>query len=129
MRRLLACVLSLGLVVQGYASVRAMDAGCPMRAAAAAGSEAGMHHDMAGAQPHADDAANAGGAAHEDDCGDSGAAARHCGCVTGCQPASASMAPPLLPAALQWVLQPPARDAPAFRSHQSLRHWRPPAQT
>ena len=132
---MLACMLSLAVAAQGYASVRAMEAECPMQVAAAdppAGGHA-MHHmqgmegmDQGMAMEPAEDA---GEPAHPEDCGGSGAAAKHCGCVTGCQPASASMALPLVPASLPWMRQVPLDEAVSFRSHHSFRHWRPPAHT
>lgn len=159
-RWMLAVMLSLGVVVQGYASVQAMDAGCPMLGTPAAAPAAqnpgaamanshgsmhdahGMHamHDvgdraemggmadeMAGAMDHGHDAAAPTDPAHHDDCVDSGTVSKHCGCATGCQPASSSLAVTWMPSATPMAQRAPVADAPSFRSHDSFRHWRPPA--
>lgn len=150
---MLAVMLSLGVVVQGYASVQAMDAGCPMLGMAAAPAEQaptgtmatpqrsmhamhGMHgmgdmddmaHEMAGAMDHGDDLAALADPAHPDDCGDSGVPSKHCGCATGCQPATSSVAVTWMPSAAPMAQRAPVADAPSFRSYHSFRHWRPPA--
>lgn len=110
-------LLSLGVIVQGYAGVRVMAAGCPMlHAAAQAGGgmeHAGMHHP---GMDHATGSADAAG---------QGA---HCPRGVGCQstgPAitSAMLVPTSTPSAPQVLVAP----APSFRSHTPPLLARPPA--
>jgi uncharacterized protein involved in copper resistance len=117
MRLFVVCLLSLGVAVQGYAGVRAMDASCPMLQPAVA---------IAGHQDHA----TMDHAQMDHSRMDPGTPAhgKHCLHDVGCQPAGHAIASMLVVQALApAVMQMPAAPAPSFRSHIPALLARPPA--
>lgn len=129
-RALLACLLSLGIIVQGHASVRALEASCPMMHPAAAGS---FHADMSMSAHHAHvehGAHDTADTPQMEHCltGEPADDTRQCTCIADCQPAgSLPLAFARAPVSVRIVRQAPAFMAPAFHSHTAFRHWRPPA--
>jgi hypothetical protein len=123
-RFLFACLLSLGVAVQGYAGARTMEADCPMLHVMAAEPVSDVHamhemHDMAEMGPHH--------TGHADD-SHAGKGTRHCACAMGCQPANSMfVAMPAMAGAVLVRHHLPPQAAPTFDSHTAFRHWRPPA--
>ena len=139
MRPLLVFLLSLGIVVQGYASVRVMDPSCAMQqhASAQATTEPqgmqgmhdmdamhGMTHHHAGhGDTHPTPPAHDAG--HDEGSAGHGA---HCAGYLGCQLLNSAPVPMLaLQVSRQLVQQPRQAAAPAFHSHTAFLLWRPPA--
>ena len=144
MRPLLVFLLSLGIAVQGYASVRVMDPSCGMQrhaAQAAAEPQAmqgmqgmqgmhdmdamhGMEHHHAGhgETPPVQPAHETG---HDEDSTGHGA---HCTGHLGCQLLNSAPIPMVaLQVAQQALQQVPQAAAPAFHSYTAFLLWRPPA--
>jgi hypothetical protein len=136
MRPLLVFLLSLGIVVQGYASVRLMDPSCVMQQHASSHPATepqamqGMHdmdamHDMEHHHPGHGAAPPAHDTSHDEDSTGHGA---HCTGHLGCQLLNSALVPMV---ALQVARQPvqPAPQAadPAFHSYTAFLLWRPPA--
>jgi hypothetical protein len=124
-RLMLACLLGLGVAVQGYASLRVMDASCPM-------THHGANHlpDTQGAHSaheHPDAVLT-----HDGHHGDHGPAAEEvtpCACIAGCHLVnSAPLEFALLPAPMMVSRHASLPVEYAFRSHTVFRLWRPPAQ-
>jgi hypothetical protein len=127
------CLLSLGVAMQGYASVRVMDESCPMRhvqatqEAATAHADHGMDagHDMADMDHHQSQDAQESG---HTDAPSAEHGATHCSGHLGCHmPGSALLPVQLIPVLRQFAQQAPPAATPAFHSHTSLLLWRPPA--
>ena len=118
-RPFVVLLMSLAVCLQGHASVRVMDASCPMQHAQAA---EGMHHhaghmdaDVGHVEVHAD--------LHD-------GSTHHCPNHLGCDPVSSAMvAVQVLPVIQQPIAQAPAGATPAFHSYTAFFLWRPPART
>jgi hypothetical protein len=133
MRLFMVCLLSLGVAVQGHASVRVMDVGCPMAhvVPVAQGEHGAMDHAHmhdAGMATAATGAANDVQVDRPHAGHDSSEHGRHCQQDAGCQsaaPAIAATMNALLCAAP--AMQAPAAPALCFRSHIPPLLARPPA--
>lgn len=119
--------------MQGYASVRVMDASCPMEKVHPAQEPADAHadhgmdasHDMAGMSHHL---AHHGQEAAHPDAPVPGDSTTHCSDHMGCHAFGSAALPLQLTLVLEQFAQqaPPAASAD-FHSHTSLLLWRPPA--
>jgi hypothetical protein len=129
-RLMLACLLGLGLVVQGHAGARVMDASCAMNQhmPSAVTEEQG---DAGGHLGHADH--HAGSQSHALYQGEQCVAAddlTHCACIAGCQSGnSLPLELAMLSGPTMVFRQAPLVLEPTFRSQAVFRHWRPPART
>ena len=132
MRLFVVWLLSLGVAVQGHASVRVMDASCPMQHPVAATTHAGQG-SVEHAHMHHADAAHAttnpgAGADHSHPGHDPAGHGQHCQHDMGCHsaaPAVASTTITLMPTPP--AMQTPAAPALSFRSHIPPLLARPPA--
>jgi hypothetical protein len=133
----MVCLLSLGIAVQGHASVRVMDTACPMQHAVAApeheeqGSmdHAQMHH---ASMEHADvDAADLHPGAqinHSHTGHDTAGRGKHCQHDVGCQSAAPAIAATMIAVLVGTpAMQAPPAAALSFRSHIPPLLARPPA--
>jgi len=114
MRALLACLLSLAVVVQGHAFAGALDATCASHGHA---HDAPTGHGLDGQHHGSHDQADA---AADDPA--------PCSCLTGCH--AVTSLPVSLPPqvrAVRFASPAPAWTAQAFRELSPPAHWRPPA--
>src|SRR5689334_2922152 len=128
MRPLLVCLLNLGIVIQGYASVRIMDPSCVMQQHASEqppAAEPQAMHDMEhhhGGHRETSPVPPPHDPGHDRDSTGHGA---HCTGQLGCQLVNSAPVPVLaLQVALQLVQQASQTADPAFRSYTDFLLWR-----
>ena len=126
------CLLSLGVAMQGYASVRPMDASCPMETVHVAQEPTVAHadhgmdasHDMAGMSHHHSGGQESG----KQHAPAPGHSTTHCSDHLGCHAFGSALLPVQLTLVLrQFTQQASPAATVAFHSHIPLLLWRPPA--